>query len=99
MKASDSAVITRTLWLDDSQAFIHIIDQTQLPYRLQTLTLKTLEDVCHAIVSMQVRGAPLIGITAAYGFAFALQEKKLAPENIARQLLATRPTAVNLHWA
>jgi len=99
MKVSNPTTITRTLWLDDSQTFIHIIDQTQLPYGLHTLTLKTLDEVCHAIVSMQVRGAPLIGITAAYGFAFALNEKKLTPDAIAKRLLATRPTAVNLHWA
>lgn len=99
MMTSNTATITRTLWLDDSEAFIHIIDQTQLPYTLKTLALKTLDEVCHAIVSMQVRGAPLIGITAAYGFAFALNEKKLSPEAIAKKLLSTRPTAVNLHWA
>lgn len=99
MSLSKQSTITRTLWLDDSETFIHIIDQTQLPYTLQTTRLGTLDTICHAIISMQVRGAPLIGITAAYGFAFALNEKKLAPEDIAKRLLATRPTAVNLHWA
>jgi len=99
MTLPDQSTITRTLWLDNRETFIHIIDQTQLPYALRTLTLKNLDEVCHAIVSMQVRGAPLIGITAAYGFAFALQEQQLTAENIAKRLLATRPTAVNLHWA
>jgi len=94
----------QTLWLDDNKQFVHIIDQTKLPYAQETKTLKTLEEVCHAIVSMQVRGAPLIGITAAYGFAFALHEnhslnRKLSIDEIAQKLLATRPTAVNLHWA
>lgn len=99
MKHPDTPTITRTLWLDESETFIHIIDQTRLPYALQTLKLDSLNSVCHAIISMQVRGAPLIGITAAYGFAFALREKQLAAESIATRLLDTRPTAVNLHWA
>jgi methylthioribose-1-phosphate isomerase len=99
MATSDDRAITRTLWLDGRENLVHIIDQTQLPYTLKTLTLNNLEEVCHAIVSMQVRGAPLIGITAAYGFAFALLEKKWSIEEIANKLLATRPTAVNLHWA
>jgi len=96
----------QTLWFDNNQS-IHIIDQTRLPYAQETRVLKTLDEVCHAIISMQVRGAPLIGITAAFGFAFALREnhqdkkgaKKLSIEEIAQKLLATRPTAVNLHWA
>jgi methylthioribose-1-phosphate isomerase len=94
----------QTLWLDENKQCVHIIDQTRLPYLQDTLTLKTLDDVCRAIVSMQVRGAPLIGITAAFGFAFALRDnhaanKKIAIDDIAKKLLATRPTAVNLHWA
>jgi len=93
----------QTLWLDKSNQFIHIVDQTKLPYAQETKALKTLEEVCHAIVSMQVRGAPLIGITAAFGFAFALRDnlssdKKLSIDNIEKKLLDTRPTAVNLHW-
>jgi methylthioribose-1-phosphate isomerase len=91
--------INKTLWLDDSNACIHIIDQTRLPYALETLTLRTLDEVCHAIISMQVRGAPLIGVTAAFGFAFALRDTTLTPQAIAERLFATRPTAVNLHWA
>lgn len=94
----------QSLWLDDGQQFIHIIDQTKLPYAFVTKTLHNLDEVCHAIVSMQVRGAPLIGITAAYGFAFALRDnhsshRKLTLDEIAKKLLGTRPTAVNLHWA
>lgn len=94
----------QSLWLDDNRQYVHIIDQTRLPYALETRTLKNLEEVCHAIVSMQVRGAPLIGITAAYGFAFALRDNestrhRLTHEEIAKKLLGTRPTAVNLHWA
>ena len=91
-----------TLRFLDARAGVSIIDQTRLPYALETLSLNSLDAVCHAIVSMQVRGAPLIGITAAFGFAFALRDRhqlKLSAEEIARRLLATRPTAVNLHWA
>ena len=78
---------------------VTIIDQTRLPHELTFVTLSTLDDACHAIVSMQVRGAPLIGVTAAYGVYLALRENpgKLT-EAIAR-LAATRPTAVNLRWA
>lgn len=78
---------------------VTIIDQTRLPHELTYVTLSTLDDACHAIVSMQVRGAPLIGVTAAYGVYLALRENpgKLT-EAIAR-LAATRPTAVNLRWA
>ena len=94
--------LTQTLWLDTGRQFINIIDQTRLPYALETRKLATLDEVCHAIVSMQVRGAPLIGITAAFGFAFALRDHhhlKLSVDEIAKRLLDTRPTAVNLHWA
>lgn len=91
----------RSIWFDHSGQSIGIIDQTLLPHQLQERSLKTLGQVCEAITSMQVRGAPLIGVTAAYGMALALlhdcseQNEQLAAES----LLATRPTAVNLHWA
>lgn len=78
-----------------------IIDQTLLPHQLQWCQLKSLADYCKAISTMQVRGAPLIGITAAFGLAHALGEDA-SDEGLQRaseQLLATRPTAVNLHWA
>jgi methylthioribose-1-phosphate isomerase len=88
-----------SLWLDDNERSIHIIDQTRLPHELDILNIQTLDEICHAIVSMQVRGAPLIGITAAFGFAFALRDTNLDSNTIADKLLATRPTAVNLHWA
>ncbi len=90
-----------TIQYDENTAEIHIIDQTLLPHRFQIATLATLDDFCTAIATMQVRGAPLIGATAAYGLAFALahdpspQQEQAASE----KLLATRPTAINLHWA
>jgi methylthioribose-1-phosphate isomerase len=81
--------------LDDG---VRIIDQTRLPGSLALVELRRLEDFCAAIATMQVRGAPLIGITAAFGAAFALRAGPGLEEAVAR-LKATRPTAVNLAWA
>jgi len=80
---------------------VEIIDQTLLPHALRWCHLDSLTAFCHAISTMQVRGAPLIGITAAFGLAHALSEDATT-ENLVRAsaaLLATRPTAVNLRWA
>jgi methylthioribose-1-phosphate isomerase len=80
---------------------IVILDQTLLPHRVETRRLATLEEVAHAIRTMQVRGAPLIGATAAFGVAIALTEDSRHPRltHALETLAATRPTAVNLHWA
>jgi methylthioribose-1-phosphate isomerase len=81
--------------------WIEILDQTVLPHREKVRTLRTLEQVGKAIEAMQVRGAPLIGVTAAYGVVLALQKSatdKALAAALAR-LSRTRPTAVNLHWA
>ncbi|TGD72992.1 S-methyl-5-thioribose-1-phosphate isomerase [Mangrovimicrobium sediminis] len=82
-------------------AAVEIIDQTLLPHTLHWLRLHTLDDYCHAISAMQVRGAPLIGITAAFGLAHALacDASDAALASARATLLATRPTAVNLRWA
>ena len=92
---------TRTLRAHPDQRAIDIIDQTRLPHALHWVRVATLDEAAHAIRAMQVRGAPLIGATAAYGLAIALDfeasDTRLA-EAIA-VLGATRPTAVNLHWA
>ncbi len=80
---------------------VEIIDQTLLPHTLRWCHLDSLAAFCHAISTMQVRGAPLIGITAAFGLAQALTVDG-STEHLDRasaQLLATRPTAVNLRWA
>ena len=80
---------------------VEIIDQTLLPHTLRWVHLDSLEAYCHAIGHMQVRGAPLIGITAAFGLAHALADNP-SDDNLAAAsdtLLATRPTAVNLRWA
>lgn len=78
-----------------------VIDQTLLPHTLQWRELQSLESYCYAIAAMQVRGAPLIGITAAFGLAQEIARDS-SSDNIQRAaaaLLSTRPTAVNLRWA
>ncbi len=91
----------RTIWLEADGTSVGIIDQTHLPHQLVTLKLATLAEAAHAIKSMQVRGAPLIGAAAAYGMALAMRaDASDAGLDVAcRTLLATRPTAVNLRWA
>jgi len=89
----------RTIWFDESDGSVKVIDQTRLPHFFDIITLHTLADACHAIRHMQVRGAPLIGATAAYGMYLALREGYSDPALAATQLAATRPTAVNLQWA
>lgn len=90
----------RTIWPLDSGA-VRVIDQSRLPFELVTADLTTLEDAARAIRTMVVRGAPLIGATAAYGLALSLRrdasDRRI--EEAARTLQATRPTAVNLAWA
>ena len=91
----------RTIWLDDDGWSVRVIDQTRLPWAFETLRITNLTQAAHAIRSMQVRGAPLIGAAAAYGLAVAFREDAgtEAMERAAATLLATRPTAVNLRWA
>jgi methylthioribose-1-phosphate isomerase len=91
----------RTIWLEKDGASVCIIDQTRLPHEFKTLTLSTLAEAAHAIKSMQVRGAPLIGVTAAYGVCLALRAdaSDAALGRACAILGATRPTAVNLNWA
>ena len=93
----------RTIWpLDEGGAGpVRIIDQTRLPHDLTFVDLDSLEDAAVAIETMQVRGAPLIGATAAYGVALALaaDPTDAALEDAIERLMRTRPTAVNLRWA
>jgi methylthioribose-1-phosphate isomerase len=91
----------RTIWLNDDGGSVEIIDQTKLPHRFETVTLRDLDEAAHAIRAMLVRGAPLIGATAAYGVCLALRDDD-SDEALDRAydvLYATRPTAVNLRWA
>ena len=91
----------RTIWLGADGHTVEIIDQGRLPHELVTVALKTLDDTARAIRTMQVRGAPLIGATAAYGIALAMaaDPSDTGLDNAAATLAATRPTAVNLRWA
>ncbi|HEY6383779.1 MAG TPA: S-methyl-5-thioribose-1-phosphate isomerase [Pseudolabrys sp.] len=91
----------RTIWVESDSASLGIIDQTLLPHRFATVRLATLEDVARAIVTMQVRGAPLIGVSAAYGLWLALRADASdeALDDACATLIATRPTAINLKWA
>jgi methylthioribose-1-phosphate isomerase len=91
----------RSIWLDEDGWSVRIIDQTVLPHTFRVLRLTDLDGAARAIETMEVRGAPLIGATAAYGLALALRADPgdAALDNARRRLLATRPTAVNLRWA
>jgi methylthioribose-1-phosphate isomerase len=91
----------RTIWLADDGWSVDIIDQTLLPHEFVVANLADVESAARAIATMQVRGAPLIGATAAYGMCLAVNADA-SDANIDKAyetLLATRPTAVNLRWA
>ncbi|ODN72377.1 S-methyl-5-thioribose-1-phosphate isomerase [Methylobrevis pamukkalensis] len=94
-------VPTRTIWLEPDGWAVRIIDQTRFPHRFETVRLETVEDAARAIRDMQVRGAPLIGATAAYGMCLAAYADPAEPwlTDCHELLLSTRPTAVNLRWA
>jgi len=94
-------VAHRTIWVEPDGWSVGIIDQTRLPHAFVTLTLRSAEDAARAISDMEVRGAPLIGATAAYGMALAARAdaRDEALEAAGRLLAAARPTAVNLRWA
>ncbi len=91
----------RTIWLSSDGESVAVIDQTKLPHRFEVLNLTSLADAAAAIERMVVRGAPLIGATAAYGMALALRRDASdhSLDEAYRRLLSTRPTAVNLRWA
>lgn len=91
----------RTIALGADGWSVDIIDQTLLPHAFEIKHLRTLDQACHAIRDMLVRGAPLIGATAAYGLCLAVREDPGddAIDAACGKLAATRPTAVNLNWA
>ena len=90
----------RSIRLDEADGWsIRILDQTKLPWQVEWLRLIDEDQVAHAIRSMQVRGAPLIGAVAAYGLALAMRRDPTALEPVAAMLGETRPTAINLRWA
>ena len=88
----------RTIEASKDQSYVKIIDQTYLPFKLKIVHLKTLDEVIKAIINMQVRGAPLIGVTAAYGFAILMNfdSSNNALKKCKKDLVNARPTAVNL---
>jgi methylthioribose-1-phosphate isomerase len=89
----------RTIWPEDGA--VTVIDQTKLPFAFEVKRLETMEEAAAAIRTMVVRGAPLIGATAAYGMALAMRRNAsdASLDEGLGVLGATRPTAVNLHWA
>ncbi len=91
----------RTIWVRPDGWSVEVIDQTQLPFAFSTRALASIDDAATAIKSMVVRGAPLIGATAAYGLCMALRAdaSDQALSRAYTHLVATRPTAINLKWA
>ena len=87
----------RSVWLEGGT--VRVIDQTALPWKLAILDLADADAAAHAIRTMQIRGAPLIGAVAAFGLALAMRQDPAALQEAAATLRATRPTAVNLAWA
>ena len=89
----------RTIWFEND--LVKIIDQTKLPHRFLIKDLKTVRDSINAIKTMEVRGAPLIGATAAYGLVLAIIENddQSFLKKSAEDLINSRPTAINLKWA
>ncbi|MBA2126924.1 S-methyl-5-thioribose-1-phosphate isomerase [Hyphomicrobium methylovorum] len=94
-------VPSRTIWLESDGQTVGILDQTRLPHEIVRVTLRTVDDAARAIKSMQVRGAPLIGVAAAYGVALAMQAdaSDAALRRAVAYLAEQRPTAINLRWA
>src|ERR1700691_5631588 len=99
MKVDGKAM--RSIWLEPDGRSVGVIDQTVLPHRFATVQLATLEQAAQAIRTMVIRGAPLIGATAAYGVCLALRADASdeALDRAYATLIATRPTAINLKWA
>ncbi len=89
----------RTIWFDKN--IVKIIDQTKLPHQFIIKDLKTIKDTINAIKTMEVRGAPLIGATAAYGLVLSIIEKNDQSflKKSCEDLINSRPTAINLKWA
>ena len=91
----------RTIWFDEKNKAVKIIDQTKLPHQFIIKDLKTIKDAINAIKTMEVRGAPLIGGAAAYGIVLAIMENNDLEfiKKSSEDLIKSRPTAINLQWA
>jgi len=91
----------RTIWFDEKDQVVKIIDQTKLPHKFEVKNLKTVKVAIYAIKTMEVRGAPLIGATAAYGLVLSILENNDQSflKKSSEDLINSRPTAINLKWA
>src|SRR3954467_8094282 len=91
----------RSIWLDADGWSVAAIDQRRLPHEFVVAKITTCEEAADAIRAMLVRGAPLIGATAAFGMALAMRDDRSDPgiDRAYEMLIATRPTAINLKWA
>jgi len=91
----------RTIWFEEKNKVVKIIDQTKLPHKFIIKDLKTVKDAINAIKTMEVRGAPLIGATAAYGLILSILENNDQSflKKSSEELINSRPTAINLKWA
>src|SRR6187200_127450 len=91
----------RSIWADERPGGVTIIDQQRLPHVFETRTIGTVGEMAEAIRTMRVRGAPLIGVAAAFGVALAMlkDQRDSALTKAIAELRETRPTAVNLAWA
>src|SRR5689334_3026472 len=91
----------RSIWAEERRDAVHVIDQSRLPHVFETLRIDSAEAMAEAIRGMRLRGAPLIGVAAAFGLALALRRdaSDAAMAKASAMLRATRPTAVNLAWA
>ena len=91
----------RTIWFEEKNKVVKIIDQTKLPHKFIIKDLKTVKDAINAIKTMEVRGAPLIGATAAYGLVLSILENNDQSflKKSSEDLINSRPTAINLKWA
>ena len=89
----------KTIWFENN--LVKIIDQTKLPHQFIIKDLKTVKDAINAIKTMEVRGAPLIGATAAYGLVLSIIENNDLSflKKSSEELISSRPTAINLKWA
>tara|TARA_A100001035_G_scaffold117377_1_gene92214 strand:+ start:68 stop:391 length:324 start_codon:yes stop_codon:yes gene_type:complete len=91
----------KTIWFNEEKQVVKIIDQTKLPHKFIIKELSSVKDAINAIKTMEVRGAPLIGGTGAYGIVLAVQENKDLEfiKKCSEELIQSRPTAINLKWA
>src|SRR4051794_26429474 len=93
-----SEAFTTVRWVGGTDGHLVLLDQTRLPAQIVYLECHAVEDVWHAIKRLSVRGAPAIGIAAAYGVCVGVNEGRLL-EEVCDYLATSRPTAVNLFWA